>query len=96
VPLKFTAQDFSSGVDGRFIRFVETFAEVTGEGSFGYTTWTFWPAKTDQYIIQELDSVLTGDITPEQYQEEQRKLFEEEKGEGKVPPSPPTGVVTSP
>jgi raffinose/stachyose/melibiose transport system substrate-binding protein len=96
VPLKFTAEDFSSGVDERFIRFVETFAEVTGEGNFGYTTWTFWPAKTDQYIIKELDSVLTGDITPEQYQEEQRKLFEEEKSDGKVPPSPPTGVVTNP
>jgi raffinose/stachyose/melibiose transport system substrate-binding protein len=63
---------------------------VTGEGNFGYTTWTFWPAKTDNYIIQELDAVFTGDITSVQYQEEQQALFDEEKTAGKVPPSPPT------
>jgi raffinose/stachyose/melibiose transport system substrate-binding protein len=94
VPLHFTAQDFSSGVDERFIRYVETFAKDTGAGNFGYTTWTFWPAKTDQYIIKELDSVLTGDITPEQYQEEQQKQFTDEKTAGKVPPSPPTKIET--
>lgn len=83
VPLHFTAQDFSSGVDERLIRYVETFAKDTGAGNFGYTTWTSWPAKTDQYIIKELDSVLTGDIKPERYQEEQQKQFTDEKAPGK-------------
>lgn len=90
VPLHFELGDFSPNVDERFTRFVADFAKVTGEGNFGYTTWTFWPAKTDNYIIQELDAVFTGDITPVQYQEEQQKLFDGEKSENKVPPSPPT------
>ncbi|MFN8442068.1 MAG: extracellular solute-binding protein [Caldilineaceae bacterium] len=90
VPLHYEANDFSANVDERFTRFVSDFAKVTGEGNFGYTTWTFWPAKTDQYIIKELDSVLTGDITSVDYQNEQQKLFDEEKADNKVPPSPPT------
>ncbi|MFN8486065.1 MAG: extracellular solute-binding protein [Caldilineaceae bacterium] len=94
VPLHFTKQDFSSAVDERFLRYVETFAKDTGEGKFGYTTWTFWPAKTDQYIIKELDSVLTGDITADQYQAEQQKQFTDEKTAGKVPPAPPTKIET--
>jgi raffinose/stachyose/melibiose transport system substrate-binding protein len=94
VPLHFTADDFSSGADPRYIRFVEQFAKDTGEGKFGYTTWTFWPAKTDQYIIEELDSVLTGDISVEDYQAEQQRLFTEEKQAGQVPPAPPTQVET--
>ena len=94
VPLRFTASDFSSSADPRYIRFVEEFAKDTGEGRFGYTTWTFWPAKTDQYIIEELDGVLTGDMTVEDYQAEQQRLFTEEFNKGLVPPAPPTKIQT--
>lgn len=94
VPLKFSVEDFSPDVNPRFTRFVSEFAKDTGEGKFGYTTWTFWPAKTDQYIIEELDGVLTGDASAEAYQQEQQKLFEQELTAGQVPPAPPTQIKT--
>jgi len=94
VPLHFKASDFSADADPRLTRFVEFFATGTGSGNFGYTTWTFWPAKTDAYIIQELDSVFTGDLTVEAYQQAQQDAFQAELAAGKVPLAPETKSVS--
>ena len=29
-------------------------------GNIGYTTWTFWPPKSDTYIIDSFDGVING------------------------------------
>ncbi len=41
VPLRYSEEDFPADTDERLIRFFSDFAEVTGEGRFGYTSWTF-------------------------------------------------------
>jgi raffinose/stachyose/melibiose transport system substrate-binding protein len=92
VPLKVTAADFPADTDKRITRFFEDFATVTGRGDYGYTSWTFWPAKTEVYLYQGFDDVLAGKITVEQYLAEIQKLFDEEKAAGKVPPVPKRAV----
>lgn len=94
VPLHYKASDFSASADPRLTRYVESFAAATGTGNFGYTTWTFWPAKTDAYIISELDSVFTGDLTVEAYQQGQQDAFQAELTAGSVPPAPATKSVS--
>lgn len=94
VPLHFKASDFSASADPRLTRYVESFSTGTGAGNFGYTTWTFWPAKTDAYIISELDSVFTGDLTVEAYQQGQQDAFQAELTAGKVPLAPATKSVS--
>jgi len=88
VPLHYTADDFPAGTDPRVVRFFVDFAKVTGRGDYGYTTWTFWPAKTEVFLWEEYDAVLTGDMTPAEYQARAQELFDEEVAEGKVPPVP--------
>ena len=34
-------------------------------GDYGYTTWTFFPPKTDIYIYEEIEKVWAGDKTVE-------------------------------
>lgn len=87
VPLKdLRAEDFPPETDKRIVRFFEDFARVTERGDYGYTTWTFWPAKTEVYMYTAFDEVLAGTLTVEQYLAEVQKLFDEEKAAGKVPP----------
>jgi raffinose/stachyose/melibiose transport system substrate-binding protein len=95
VPLRYEADDMPEGIDPRVSRYVSTFAEVTGEGYIGYTTWTFLPIETDNQLIQGLSSVLTGDITVETYLTEINDIFVREASEGKVPPAPPTSAEST-
>jgi len=88
VPLNYTADDFPVGTDPRVVRFFVDFAKVTGRGDYGYTTWTFWPAKTEVFLWEEYDMVLAGEMTPAEYQARAQELFDEEVAEGKVPPVP--------
>lgn len=92
VPLHLSAEDFPPEADKRIVRFFEDFAKVTGRGDYGYTTWTFWPAKTEVYLYQAFDEVLAGTLTVEQYLAEVQKLFDEEKSAGKTPPVPKRNV----
>src|SRR5262245_56983187 len=55
VPITLTKSDFPADTDPRFIRALETIADASKKGNYGYTTWTFWPAKSDQYIIEKLE-----------------------------------------
>ncbi len=92
VPLHLAAEDFPADTDARITRFYEEFGKVTGAGDYGYTTWTFWPAKTEVYIYQGFDDVLAGTLTVEEYLAEVQKQFDEERNAGKTPPVPKRAV----
>lgn len=97
VPLKFTREDFPPDTDERMLRYIDAFNKAVNEEIFGYTTWSFWPAKTDQVIIQDLDLVLAGKMTVDEYQKKQQETFAQELKEGKVPPIPePRGLTRRP
>ena len=88
VPLKYTADDFPSGTDPRVVRFFSDFADVTGQGRYGYTTWTFWPAAPNRQLWEGIESVWAGDITTEDYLNEQQALWDEARQEGSTLPIP--------
>lgn len=92
IPLRYTEADFPSETDPRVVRFFVDFGEVTGRGDYGYTTWTFWPAKTEVFLWETFDNVLAGEMTPAEFQAGAQELFEQEKAEGKAPPVPKRGV----
>lgn len=88
VPIKLSKGDFPADTDPRFIRALETIADASAKGNYGYTTWTFWPAKSDQYIIEKLEGVFNGQMTPEQFSSGLQDQFAQEAKDGKVPPIP--------
>jgi len=63
-------------------------AASVGEGSYGYTTWTFLPPATNNYLINGIEEVWLDQITAEQYLAEIEANFQSEMAEGKVPAIP--------
>ena len=92
IPVPVTQADFPAGVLPQVSRYYEDFGKVTGAGDYGYTTWTFWPAKTEVYLYQGFDDVMAGNITAEQYMANIQTQFDEELKAGKVPPTPKRNV----
>lgn len=89
-PLEFSADDFPAETDERIKRL---YVDMAASKAWGYVTWTFWPPKSDVYIYQEMDKVITGKLTPKEYCEGLDKVFKEELAAKKVPPIPkPAGA----
>ena len=75
-------------IDSRMAGMIVALAEASDAGNYGYTTWTFWPPKSDVYIYEEIEKVWAGEITAEEYLEGLRDVFDEEFAAGELPPIP--------
>jgi len=84
-PLPFQDADFPGGMDERVRRQLVSLSQATAQGNFGYTNWTFWPPKSTVYIQEEIQKVLTGEISAAQYCGGLAETFDEERKEGLVP-----------
>lgn len=80
--------DAMEGIDPRVAGAFESFAVSSNEGNYGYTTWTFWPPKSDVYIYEEIERVWDGQITTMEYLEGLNTMFAEELAAGDIPPIP--------
>jgi raffinose/stachyose/melibiose transport system substrate-binding protein len=80
--------DLLSGLDERQARLVDSLNKASEANNYGYTTWTFWPPKSDVYIYEEIEKVWAGDITVEDYLQGLQDLFDQELSEGDIPPIP--------
>jgi raffinose/stachyose/melibiose transport system substrate-binding protein len=65
------------------------FAKTVGDGNYGYTTWTFWPPATEDYLIHGIEQVWLNQISTEDYLKKMQEVFAKELAEGKVPPPAP-------
>jgi raffinose/stachyose/melibiose transport system substrate-binding protein len=84
-PVHLTAADFPAGTNPDDSRAYEQLATSSAAGLIGYTTWTFWPPKSDTYIIDEFEKVITGGTTPAAYCAGLQSVFEQELSQGLVP-----------
>jgi raffinose/stachyose/melibiose transport system substrate-binding protein len=80
--------DALTGIDPRAARLFEALGQASDANNYGYTTWTFWPPKSDVYIYEEVEKVWAGEITPKEYMEGHQALFAEELTAGDIPPIP--------
>lgn len=84
-PLPFEAGDFPGSMDERVARQLAALSQATDRGNFGYTNWSFFPSKSTVYIQEEIQKVLTGDITAAEYCSGLDEVFKEDRKEGLVP-----------
>ena len=84
-PLPFTESDFPQSMDPRVARQLASLSQATDKGNFGYTAWTFWPSKSDVYIQEETQKVLTGDITAAEFCSGLDEVFTQDRKDGEVP-----------
>jgi raffinose/stachyose/melibiose transport system substrate-binding protein len=85
-PLPLTASDFASGTNPNYVRAYEELAINSKAGNIGYTTWTFWPPKSDTYVIDAFDGIITGSTTPKAYCAGLQGVFSKEFAAKQVPP----------
>ena len=86
-PIKIDAAQFSG-----LLPFVEEMWSIVNgalaEGSFGYTTWAFYPPETRVYLYEAIVSVLEEDITVDDYLSEMQRLNTKELNAGFIPVIP--------
>jgi raffinose/stachyose/melibiose transport system substrate-binding protein len=85
VPIQFDAAELPSGIDPRSARVHAELNAAVEAGNYGYVTWTWWPPKTNAYVYEGLELVLTGSSSPAEYCAELDRLFQEELAAGDVP-----------
>jgi raffinose/stachyose/melibiose transport system substrate-binding protein len=92
-PITLKEADFPAKLDQRFGQLYLDLAAATTTGAFGYTTWTFWPPKTDTYVYTSMDQVLAGNMTPAEFCAGHDAIFKQELAKGLVPSIPkPKGM----
>ena len=84
-PLPFEESDFPSSMDERVSRQLASLSQATEKGNFGYTAWTFWPSKSDVYIQEDMQKVLTGKISAAEFCKGLDTVFKKDREEGLVP-----------
>jgi raffinose/stachyose/melibiose transport system substrate-binding protein len=76
----------AKNVSPLFASTVTSFSRAVARGDFGYTTWTFWPPATEDYLIHGIEQVWLDQISTEEYLKKVQETFAKELSEGKVPP----------
>ena len=86
VPLYFAEDDIKESVSPQVRRYLVDFAEATGKGNYGYTTWTFWPADPGVHIWKDMEVVWAGDISVEDYMYDHQKMWDKARKKGQLLP----------
>ena len=79
----------AKAVSPLFAHTFANFAKAVAAGDYGYTTWTFWPPATEDYLIHGIEQVWLGQVTTEAYLAKTQEIFAKELADGKVPPPAP-------
>ena len=85
IPVDFTDAEIPQGIDPRSARVLTSLNKAVETGDYGYVTWTWWPPKTDVFVYEGLEQVLTNKITPAEYCKQLDEKFTAEKAEGTIP-----------
>lgn len=88
LPMSVPARDFPKSYDPRFLRQLNAIQDASRSGHFTYPTWTFFPPKTEQTIIDDVYRMFERQISPKQMMQQVEKTFKPELKAGAVPPVP--------
>ncbi|TCC63290.1 extracellular solute-binding protein [Kribbella pittospori] len=91
IPIDFADADIPKKIDPRSARVLTSLNKAVSTGDYGYVTWTWWPPKTDVYVYEGLEQVLTKKIKAADYCNELDRLFTKEKADGTIPALPAQG-----
>ena len=86
VPLNVTADDIREDVAPQIKRYLAEFADATGKGNYGYTTWTFFPSDPGVHIWKDMEVVWAGDISVEDYMYDHQKMWDKARDKGELLP----------
>ena len=74
--------------DPRYLAIRDQLSAAAASNNVGYTTWTFWPPKSETYITDDIENVWAGKMTTQAFLAGEQALFADEMKNGDVPPIP--------
>jgi raffinose/stachyose/melibiose transport system substrate-binding protein len=86
-PVDLSGQDLSK-LDPRHAAILAALNKAFADNQYGYTTWTFWPPEAENYLIENIEKVWAGEMTPEAYLQGHQQVFDKDRANGSVPPIP--------
>jgi raffinose/stachyose/melibiose transport system substrate-binding protein len=87
-PVALTREQFAPDTNPIVVDAFSTMMDVMNKGEASYVAWTAFPAKTDAYAWNNMEDMLMGTISVEEYVNGIQKQFDEEKAAGKLPTVP--------
>jgi raffinose/stachyose/melibiose transport system substrate-binding protein len=86
-PGNFSEQETtSSKLDPRLVKQNAEVLNCIRTGQIGYTTWAFWPDRTEQLMINEIEKVWSGQIKVADYLKQVNDQFQQDVKDGRLPP----------
>ena len=86
MPLYYEEADFAGDIEPKLRDYLVDFSERTGNGNYGYTTWTYYPPEAGTHIWKDMEVVWAGDISVEEFLGEQQKLWEKARKNNELLP----------
>ena len=77
--------DFRGRIDTRYARCIEEIGKALNSGNYGYTTWTFWPETTNQYLWEAFEKLVLNQISVEEYLKGMDRVFADDLKAGNKP-----------
>lgn len=88
VPVDWNAEDFPADTDPRYSRFIVDLADKAGASDIGYTTWTFFPPKTRNYLFESMEAVIVGGLSADDFVAGIQPLLDSERDTIPALPTP--------
>lgn len=80
--------DLLGDIDPRQARMIDALTTASQSGDYGYTTWTFFPPKTETFLIEQIEKVWAGKMTVEDFLAGLQEVFDAEIAAGAGLPIP--------
>ncbi len=86
LPMELSIEDYPDSMSDIDKEVLTMLAAVqTDLSASGHVMWTYWPAQTRQYMMDNIENIYLGNLTAEEYLAEAQELFDAELADGKVP-----------
>lgn len=85
MPVPLSEDDFPESMNPRLASHFLALVDATNQGNFGYTTWTFWPSGAHNFCVKKFDSVISDEMTPEEFSAGHEAAFSRDRDRGLVP-----------
>ncbi|WP_066366020.1 ABC transporter substrate-binding protein [Herbidospora mongoliensis] len=86
LPISFTAADVPPGTDTKIVDHYQRINDASEKGAVGYTSWTSFGGKAEQYIVENIDKVVNGDMGAAAFCAGMDKAFKTDLAAGVIPP----------
>ncbi|MCU1411034.1 MAG: extracellular solute-binding protein [Rhodoglobus sp.] len=86
LPVAFDPADVPEGIDPRFTEQYTAISDASLAENVGYVTWTSFGGAQEAYILENVDRLLTGDLSAKDFCKALNEAYQKDAAAGVIPP----------